>query len=44
MIVDRNLTVHTYNEQMARDIYYMVKNKDYTSFAACADKIAGMSK
>jgi len=44
MIVDRNLTVHTYNEQMARDIYYMVKNKYYTSFAACADKIAGMFK
>ena len=44
MIVDRNLTVHTYNEQMARDIYYMVKNKYYSSLAAFADKMAGMFK
>jgi nucleotidyltransferase substrate binding protein (TIGR01987 family) len=44
MIEDRNLTVHTYNEQMAKDIYCMIKQKYYTSFAALADKAAEVFK
>jgi nucleotidyltransferase substrate binding protein (TIGR01987 family) len=44
MIADRSLTVHTYNEQMAKDIYCMIKQKYYTSFAALTDKAAGVFK
>lgn len=39
MIEARNLTVHTYNEQMAKAIYDRVKDRYYSSFAAFADKM-----
>lgn len=42
MIEDRNLSVHTYNEQMAKEVYCMVKQKYYNSFAAFADRLAEM--
>jgi len=42
MIEDRNLTVHTYNEQMAKEIYCKIKHKYYSSFAAFADRLAGI--
>lgn len=42
MINAHNLTVHTYNEQMAKEIYDMVKQKFYRSFAAFANKMVGM--
>jgi len=39
MIEARNLTVHTYNEKMAKEIYDRVKDRYYSSFAAFADKM-----
>lgn len=42
MIEDRNLTVHTYNEQMAKEIYCIIKQKYYNSFAVLADRIVAM--
>lgn len=39
MINSRNLTVHTYNEQMAKDIYNKVKDEYYPVFAALASKL-----
>ncbi|SHG46744.1 nucleotidyltransferase substrate binding protein, HI0074 family [Thermosyntropha lipolytica DSM 11003] len=39
MINARNLTVHTYNEQMAKEIYDRVKDKYYPVFFAFANKM-----
>lgn len=39
MINARNLTVHTYNEQMAKEIYNKVKDKYYSVFAALRSKL-----
>ncbi|MDD3833437.1 MAG: nucleotidyltransferase substrate binding protein [Oscillospiraceae bacterium] len=39
MINARNLTVYTYNEQMARDIYIKIKDEYYPLFAAFALKM-----
>lgn len=39
MINARNLTVHTYNEQMAKEIYYKVKDKYFPVFLAFADRM-----
>jgi nucleotidyltransferase substrate binding protein (TIGR01987 family) len=39
MINARNLTVHIYNEQMAKEIYNKVKDKYYPVFAAFANKM-----
>lgn len=39
MINARNLTVHTYNEGMAKEIYDKVKDKYYPVFLAFADKM-----
>jgi len=39
MINARNLTVHTYNEQMAKEIYDRVKQKYYPVFAAFAGRM-----
>lgn len=39
MINARNLTVHTYNEQMAKEIYNKVKDKYYPVFAAFKSKL-----
>lgn len=44
MIDARNLTVHTYDEQKAKEIYDMVKQKFYRSFAVFADRIAEVLK
>ncbi len=38
MINARNLTVHTYNEHMAKEIYEKVKDKYYPAFAALAKR------
>ncbi len=44
MINARNLTVHTYNEQIAKEVFDMVKQKYYPSFAAFADRMAEVLK
>jgi len=41
MINARNLTVHTYNEQIAKEIYDKVKDKYYPVLAALANKMKG---
>lgn len=41
MINARNLTVHIYNEQMAKEIYDKVKDKYYPAFVAFASKMEG---
>lgn len=39
MIEARNLTVHTYNDQMAKEIYDRIKNGYYPSFVAFVEKM-----
>ena len=39
MIEARNLTVHTYNDQMAKEIYDRIKNRYYPSFAAFVEAL-----
>jgi nucleotidyltransferase substrate binding protein (TIGR01987 family) len=39
MIDDRNLTVHTYNEKMAKEIYDRIRGVYFASFAAFANKM-----
>jgi len=44
MIDARNLTVHTYDEQIAKEIYDKVKKRYYEAFAAFAKKMAEVLK
>ena len=44
MIEARNLTVHTYNDQMAKEIYDKIKNRYYPSFAAFVEKMGAAQK
>lgn len=39
MIDARNLTVHTYNEKIAKKIYDKIKSKYYNAFAVFANKM-----
>lgn len=44
MINDLNLTVHTYNEQLAQEIYERVKEKYYPAFVAFTDRMKEVLK
>lgn len=41
MLQDRNLTAHTYNEQLAKTIYREIKEKYLDLFLALRDRLKG---
>ncbi|MEZ0537662.1 nucleotidyltransferase substrate binding protein [Caldicellulosiruptoraceae bacterium PP1] len=44
MINARNLTSHTYDEELAKEIYNLIKQKFYNSFSTFLDRMVEMLK
>ena len=44
MLKDRNLSSHTYNQEMARDVYHRIRNKYFAEFLGLVGIVEGELK